>query len=479
LFIRQGGSGQSFWRRDGPDHFPPKNACATKPQAGREETDMPGTRAVDIKEQKDVYKDFFRLREVIFSYGLPDGRASTEQRRLVFERGNSVGVLLLNRDSEKLVLVKQFRIATYGDGRDGWMIETVAGIVEKGEGLETAAIRETLEETGYQIGKPTPIATFFSSPGGTSERISLYFAEVRDADKRGPGGGDDQEAIEIELMTPDELLKQVKGGKIEDPKLIIGAYWLEQQRLGVRREPAPEPRPGPLSHSTVKYYIAGRPQRDQIVGYKTGNIAKVEGVHVWVNSENEDMMMDRLIGRTISANIRYLGAEKDGQGNIREDTIANALHKALGRRLQVRIGTVIETEAGALTAKGVRRILHVATVRIVGGDRAVKADLDDLGRCIEAVLTTVHRKNESFWRRKVLRNVDKSILIPLLGAGDGGLRVTDVAEKILLQAVEFFKMHPTTALQEIYFVAYSSRDKAACDQVLEQLCARGVLERVS
>lgn len=429
---------------------------------------MPGTRAVNIKEQKDVYEDFFRLREVIFSYGLPDGRASTEQRRLVFERGNSVGVLLLNLDSGKLVLVKQFRIATYGDGRDGWMIETVAGIVEKGEGPETAAIRETMEETGYQIGKPTPIATFFSSPGGTSERIFLYFAEVRDADKRGPGGGDEEEAIEIVRMTPDELFEQVREGRVDDPKLIIGAYWLEQH-LSARREP--------LGRSTVKYAMKGCP--GQTVGYKTGNIANVEGVHVWVNSENEDMMMDRLIGRTISANIRYLGAEKDGQGNIREDTIANALHKALGRRLQVRIGTVIETEAGALTAKGVRRILHVATVRIVGAGRAVKADPDDLGRCIEAVLSTVHRKNESFLRRKILRNADKSILIPLLGAGDGGLRVTQVAEKTILQAVEFFKMHPTTALQEIYFVAFSSRDKAACDQILEQLCARGVLERVS
>src|SRR5262249_172921 len=165
--------------------FPAGECLGDEAQAGREETDMPGTRAVNIKEQKDVYEDFFRLREVIFSYGLPDGRASTEQRRLVFERGNSVGVLLLNLDSGKLVLVKQFRIANYGDGRDGWMIETVAGIVEKGEGPETAAIRETMEETGYQIGKPTPFATFFSSPGGTSERIFLYFAEVRDADKRG------------------------------------------------------------------------------------------------------------------------------------------------------------------------------------------------------------------------------------------------------------------------------------------------------
>jgi len=436
-------------------------------QAGREETDMPGTRAVNIKEQKDVYEDFFRLREVIFSYGLPDGRASTEQRRLVFERGNSVGVLLLNRDSGKLVLVKQFRIATYGDGRDGWMIETVAGIVEKGEGPETAAIRETVEETGYQIGKPTPIATFFSSPGGTSERIFLYFAEVRDADKRGPGGGDEEEAIEIVRMTPDELFEQVRGGKIEEPKLIIGAHWLEQH-LGARR--------GELRHSTVKYAMKGRP--DQIVGYKTGNIAHVDGVQVWVNSENEDMTMDRVTGRTISANIRNLGAEKDREGNIREDTIANALRRALGRRLQVRIGKVLETESGALRAKGVRRILHIATVRILGAGRGMKADLDDLPGCVDEVLSTVHRKNESVWLRTVLRNPYRSILIPMLGAGDGGLQVGEVADRIIPRAIEFFTTHSTTALTEIYFIAFASRDKAVCDQVLEQFCAQGVLERV-
>jgi hypothetical protein len=74
----------------------------------------------------------------------------------------------------------------------------------------------------------------------------------------------------------------------------------------------------------------------------------VQDVSIWVNSENEDMIMDRFIGRSISANIRYLGADKDGSENVVEDLVNDELIEAVGRRAPVRIGTVIETGPGEL-----------------------------------------------------------------------------------------------------------------------------------
>jgi hypothetical protein len=55
----------------------------------------------------------------------------------------------------------------------------------------------------------------------------------------------------------------------------------------------------------------------------------INGVDVWVNSENTDMMMDmdRIIDPSISANIQYGGALKDARGSVLEDSVANALRR--------------------------------------------------------------------------------------------------------------------------------------------------------
>ena len=216
---------------------------------------MPG-RAV-IQRERRVFDDFFKIDEFVVSHQQIDGTMSAGQRRLVFERGDSAAVLLLNVDSKSVVLVEQFKVpALVGRRRDdrsttdGWIIETIAGMLDANETPEAAAIRETFEETGYQIRQLRLISRFFSSPGGTSERVFLYFAEVSDADRIGKGGGIEDEEIKVVQMPIDELFARLCQGSIEDPKLLVAAYWL-QNRLNLHRpnvagstDPRPsQPRP--------------------------------------------------------------------------------------------------------------------------------------------------------------------------------------------------------------------------------------------
>ena len=194
-----------------------------------------------IERERRVFDDFFKIDEFLVSHEQIDGTMSAGQRRLVFERGDAVAVLLLNADMKSVVLVEQFRVAALVGRRrddrsttDGWITETIAGVIDVNETPEAAAIREAFEETGYQIRQPQLSGRFFSSPGGTSERIFLYFAEVTDADRIGNGGGIDDEDIKIVRLTTDELFGRLSQGSIEDPKLLIGAYWL-QDHLKCRR----------------------------------------------------------------------------------------------------------------------------------------------------------------------------------------------------------------------------------------------------
>jgi hypothetical protein len=64
---------------------------------------MPGR--VAITRQRRLFDDFFKIDELLVSHQQIDGTMSSAQRRLVFERGDSVAVLLFNRDQRAVVVV--------------------------------------------------------------------------------------------------------------------------------------------------------------------------------------------------------------------------------------------------------------------------------------------------------------------------------------------------------------------------------------
>ena len=119
-------------------------------------------------------------------------------------------------------------------------------------------------------------------------------------------------------MNVNELFDRLAKGQIDDPKLAIAAYWLKDNM----------PRIEALKPDTVRYAIKDRP--GVIVGYKAGDIEYVKDVSIWGNSENTDMLMDRFIDRSISAKIRSLGANKDDEDNIVDDTIQESLRGMIG-----------------------------------------------------------------------------------------------------------------------------------------------------
>jgi ADP-ribose pyrophosphatase len=454
---------------------------------------MKSRRRVDIRSQKRLFDDFFKIDEYVVSYELFPAKKITKKdegkkdppfvafakpnekplegmsdyvRRLNFERGDAVGVLLFNIDTRSVVLVNQFKLPTLIGRRrddsaslDGWVLEVMAGMIPWGETPEETAVRETLEETGYEIENPIFICKFLSSPGGTSERIYLYFATVTDSNRPGAdeiGVGD--ENIQVLELSVNDLFRQLEKGEIDDPKLAIAAYWLKDHMSLVEK----------LESGTVKYEVGKNP--GHFVGYRTGSIENVKDVHAWVNPENTDMMMDRFFGNTISARVRYLGANKDEEdGSVIEDTIQESLRGAIGERAHVKIGTVLVTDSGMLRGTHkVKSIFHVAAVE-GGVGEGIAADKNDLGKCVTKVLARIDQENDGFWRKFWIDNID-SVIFPLMGAGEGGIRPEVAANELIPTAIEYFASTPNTTIREIYFSAYKLRDKSACDEVLETAC---------
>ncbi|MCU0511446.1 MAG: NUDIX hydrolase [Anaerolineae bacterium] len=144
-------------------------------------------RRVHILSQRVVFQQaFFRIQEARLTHELDDGRMSAELVRLNFERGDSVAALVHDVAAGTLLFTEQFRYPAYTKG-SGWLLEVPAGTVEAGEAPEATLRREIEEEIGYTLHSVQHISTFFLSPGGTSERIHLYYAGVTAQDKTGPG----------------------------------------------------------------------------------------------------------------------------------------------------------------------------------------------------------------------------------------------------------------------------------------------------
>lgn len=187
-------------------------------------------RRVDVRSRRRLLDDFFKVDEAELSFERFDGSMTPPVRRLVFERGDSVAAVVVDRDTEQLLLTEQFRFPTFEKG-PGWMIELIAGMIDRGEKPEASIRREIEEELGYRTDRIEHVATFYVSPGGSSERIWVYYAEVRAAGRVSAGGGlpGEHEDIRVVSISPEEARTALKDGKIVDAKTIIGLQWFLAQ----------------------------------------------------------------------------------------------------------------------------------------------------------------------------------------------------------------------------------------------------------
>lgn len=124
----------------------------------------------------------------------------------------------------KLVLVRQYRFAVKSR-----LLEFPAGTIEKGENPETTIKREIQEETGYSAKKWQNLGKFPLAPGYSDEFIYAFLAQELEKLPQ-PPPQDDDEDIEVVLMTPDEFEKLAMTGNEIDAKTIT-SYFLARPFL--------------------------------------------------------------------------------------------------------------------------------------------------------------------------------------------------------------------------------------------------------
>ena len=186
----------------------------------------------EILDREVVFhKSVFRIEKIRFRPVGTDGQLRAPLERLNLDRGDSVAALVHDVKNDQVLLAEQFRISTHDKG-PGWILELPAGILEAGEEPEEATRREVEEEIGYSIDKLTHIATVYASPGGSSERLHIYYVPVSDDHHTSLGGGLESEGEDIRTvkLNVNAAFAKLDTGEIADAKTFIALQWLRLNR---------------------------------------------------------------------------------------------------------------------------------------------------------------------------------------------------------------------------------------------------------
>ncbi|POF32362.1 NUDIX domain-containing protein [Roseibium marinum] len=165
--------------------------------------------------------DWGTLTRYRFRFRRRDGTWQ-EQTREAYDRGNGATCLLYNPDTDCVLLTRQFRLPVWLSGKDPFLIETPAGLLE-GAHPEDRMRAELIEETGFDVSRLEHLFDVHMSPGSVTEYLCFFAGTYHLNDKVSEGGGEKREGEDIEVLhVPlSKALEMIRTGEICDAKTII------------------------------------------------------------------------------------------------------------------------------------------------------------------------------------------------------------------------------------------------------------------
>lgn len=169
-----------------------------------------------IVNVRAVYEGWAKIS--IATMELENGRRF---ERLMEDHGRGIAVLPYDPSRRMAMLVRQFRAPVCFTIGQTDLLEVVAGLTD-GEAPEGAALRETFEEAGLRLHALDHVATVWTMPGISTERMNLYLARYGEADRTGIGGGNasEYENITVVEIPLDELAALADRSELTDMKTL-------------------------------------------------------------------------------------------------------------------------------------------------------------------------------------------------------------------------------------------------------------------
>ena len=191
----------------------------------------PGPTDEELAERVVASRVVHRGRYLEFRVDTIERADGSRSERDIAGHPGAVAIVAID-DSDQVVLVRQWRIATGGP-----LLEIPAGGLDLDETTGTtedpaaAGPRELEEETGFRAQSWRRLASFWSAPGFTSELMHVYLAtglEAAHPERRLQP--EEDEHLRVELVPFDDAIAAVEAGEIRDAKSIVGLLWVARER---------------------------------------------------------------------------------------------------------------------------------------------------------------------------------------------------------------------------------------------------------
>lgn len=183
---------------------------------------------IEIVTEEHVYNGFaeiivYHLRHRLFAGGWSDLIS-----REITKRKPIAAALPYDPQLDKVVLIQQCRVGAL-EAENPWLLECIAGMMnDEDQSPEDLIKRELKEESGLEAKKLHKICEYWVSPGGSSEYLTLYCAEVNASGAAGIHGlAEEHEDIYVHLVSRQEAYEMVKNGTINNSLSIIAIQWLQ------------------------------------------------------------------------------------------------------------------------------------------------------------------------------------------------------------------------------------------------------------
>ncbi len=190
---------------------------------------------IEILSRDNCFSGFYRLDRLHLRHRLFSGEMGMPISRELFVRHDAVCVLPYDPQRDEVVLIEQFRVGAMNKSANPWLLELVAGLIDKDEHPDDVARREAIEEADLFLSSLWPITQYFPSPGGTDELVHLFLGRCSSEGAGGVHGlPEEGEDIRVHVWPLQDALAAVRDGRINNAASIIALQWLALNRDEVR-----------------------------------------------------------------------------------------------------------------------------------------------------------------------------------------------------------------------------------------------------